>query len=368
MQCSRIECKKTYDLKCLSISTDVFETYTKHYKNEWICPECVCLVPKGDNSNTPVRDLNRTFEGETFVNMNRGSGGSKRRAQCARQDAEDAEDDMVVEIRAMRSEIASRFDQQAERFQQMWNIVCENKNEINEMKTKIVVLENRISTFEGLENKLQELTSQNHLLLEQLGANTTFSKSSEGTYAQAVGATGTKSSACNIKVVDTEKCGATKTTFKSRTPAQPNVLISTTEQRRDVNGDLLDHNGRVGMEESNNNNNRRKLPAKMVLRGENETLNLEAIERKKHLHIWRLEPNTTVEQIQKHVESLCGLQIKVKVEKIVHKTKRDYASFIVGVPEKMFDKISHPQAWPRNTEFGEWIWFRRNSYKPKEGN
>lgn len=367
MECSRIECKKTYDLNCLSLSTDEFETYTQHYKNKWICPECICSLPKSDNTNTPLRGLNKTFEASTFVNMSRGN---RQRTDC--EQGRDAEHNLVMEIRELRSEITSRFDEQAERFQRVWDIVCDTRSELKEMQTKIEVLENKVSTFESLEIKLRELAAQNHLLSEQLGAHTALSKSTEGTYsyAQTADATTTKSSARNVNEVNTDQAGATKITTKPRTPAQANVLMSSMERRKDVNVGLLDRYEGVVMEESNgvNNNIKRKLPAKKVLRGENESLNLEAIERKKHLHIWRLQPNTTVEQMQKHVENLCGSEVKVKVEKIVHKTERDYASFIVGVPERVFEKISHPKAWPRNAEFGEWIWFRRNSNKPREGN
>lgn len=364
MECSRIECKKTYDLNCLSISKGAFETYTQHYKNEWVCPECTCLLPKGDNLNTPLRGLNKTFEASDFVNTCRGSGRQTHYEQGC-----DTERDLVIEIRELRSEITSRFDEQAERFQRVWNIVCDTKSELIEIQRKIEVLENKVSTFESLEIKLRELTALNHSLSEQLRTHDTVPQPTEGTYSyvQATSATATKPSACHVNDISTDQYGAPKIATKPPTPAQANVRINSMEQRN-VNVNLVDHNRGAVMRESRNKSDKRKLPTKNVQRGENESSNLEAIERKKHLHIWRLQPNTTEEQIKKHVENLCGSETKVKVEKIIHKTERDYASFIVGVPERIFEKISHPKSWPRNVEFSEWIWFRRNSYKPKEGN
>lgn len=359
MECSRIECKKTYDLKCLSISPNVFEAYTQLYKNKWVCPECICLLPKGDNSNTPLRSQNEKFEASNFVNMSRRGGH-----QISQRQEQDTEYDLVVEIRELRSDITSRFDEQAERFQQVWQIVCEARGEISELQTKIKVLENRVSAFESLEIELREWSAQRHLLSEQLRTHSTLSKPTEHTYSQAASAIATTSSAHNEGEVNTDQGRAIITT-----PAQANVLTGSMEQIRVADVAFRDHHRVVVVEGDHtaNTKTKRKLPAKRVWRGESEGLNVEAIERKKHLHVWRLEPNTTVEQIEKHIENICGSGINVKVEKIVHKTHRDYASFIVGVPEGIYEKICHPKAWPRNAEFGEWIWFRRSTYKPKEG-
>lgn len=48
-------CDKAYDLKCASVAEKRFYIMTKEKKDSWTCPECKNKVPKGDNSNTPLR-------------------------------------------------------------------------------------------------------------------------------------------------------------------------------------------------------------------------------------------------------------------------------------------------------------------------
>lgn len=93
---------------------------------------------------------------------------------------------------------------------------------------------------------------------------------------------------------------------------------------------------------------------------------IQGTERKKYLHVWRLQKETSVENLEKHVKKLYGGQaIPIKIEKIKHKTERDYASFIIGVPESQYELFCKPDNWAVNIEFCEWVWFRRQTNKPK---
>ena len=86
-----------------------------------------------------------------------------------------------------------------------------------------------------------------------------------------------------------------------------------------------------------------------------------ATEKKKYLHVWRLHSETTLEAMIDHVKSVCGTDVNIKIEKIKHKTERDYSSFMIGVPEQYYDSLNSAEVWPLNAEFNEWIWFRRSS-------
>lgn len=108
--------------------------------------------------------------------------------------------------------------------------------------------------------------------------------------------------------------------------------------------------------------NRKKISterqAKIVNTGGNTQISsIQAIETKKFLHVWSLHPDTASEAIAKHVEDVCGSK-DVKVEKLVPKSKRDYSSFMIGVPESLFEKINCVECWPLNAKFNNWIWFR----------
>lgn len=97
----------------------------------------------------------------------------------------------------------------------------------------------------------------------------------------------------------------------------------------------------------------------VVLKGENSKIgSLQAIEKKKYLHVWSLHLDTSNEGILSHVKEICGDGDNISVEKIAPKTKRDYSSFKIGVPESQYEKIARADVWPLNTRFSDWIWFR----------
>lgn len=105
---------------------------------------------------------------------------------------------------------------------------------------------------------------------------------------------------------------------------------------------------------------------KEVRVGTNKELKaIQVSDRKKYLHVWRLHPDTTLEAIADHVKNVCDSGVQIKIDKIKHKIERDYSSFVIGVPEKCFDKLNQAEIWPMNAEFSEWIWFRNsNRTKP----
>lgn len=101
-----------------------------------------------------------------------------------------------------------------------------------------------------------------------------------------------------------------------------------------------------------------KVQLNAVQKGENAQIStFQAIKKKKFLHVWSLHPDTAEKAIIEHVAMTCG-STDVKIEKIIPKTKRDYSSFMVGVPESEFGKINNTECWPLNAKFNEWVWFR----------
>lgn len=64
-------------------------------------------------------------------------------------------------------------------------------------------------------------------------------------------------------------------------------------------------------------NKQKRRQSKEVLRGKNTSITeIQAIERMKHLHVWRLHPETTVENLSTYVEAVCDSEVKVKIEKV----------------------------------------------------
>lgn len=103
-----------------------------------------------------------------------------------------------------------------------------------------------------------------------------------------------------------------------------------------------------------------KTKSQPVRKGENSTiLSLKAIERKKYLHVWRLDKTTTEENLLEYSKNILGVDSDIIIEKIKPKSERDYASFKIGVVESNFKKLCDPEVWPLNVEFCEWVFFRR---------
>lgn len=103
---------------------------------------------------------------------------------------------------------------------------------------------------------------------------------------------------------------------------------------------------------------RRERRPLVILRGTAEECHgLTAIERKRFLHIWSLHPDTSEELVLGYTQAVCPAVV-CTAEKL--RSKGDYASFKVGVPESAFDRLHTENAWPLNTSVKEWE-FRRKS-------
>lgn len=57
MKCK--DCSQKYDLLCANLSPKRFRSFNEAKKRKWVCPECVCKLPKGDNNDTPARSTKR---------------------------------------------------------------------------------------------------------------------------------------------------------------------------------------------------------------------------------------------------------------------------------------------------------------------
>lgn len=104
---------------------------------------------------------------------------------------------------------------------------------------------------------------------------------------------------------------------------------------------------------------KRKNP---IRRGGNSlVMSIKGIERKKYLHVWRLDKATTEDNLLEYIKKLLGNDTEITIQKLKPKTERDYASFKIGVIESDFNKLCNSDVWPLNTEFSEWIFFRRQT-------
>lgn len=344
MECSNVKCRGTYDLQCVSMQSAEFENLTQDYKDKWICPECACLQPKSSNTNTPIRSyLDKTFNTSTnFVNTQRGT-----RPRSNDTHDRDHDEQLITEMRQFRLEVLARMDKQAENIEKILHLFCETKNEIREINSKMRVLEEKISAHKQMPKVMPPIFDQHS---DEQRAGRSSSSSSKDTYSNVT--------QNNNKQAKRTKRGSSVTN-KGVAP-KPEILTPDANNLEVINDDDQSEAQFVDSGSGWKMVSGRKRKQK-IMKGENTTLGIQAMERKKHLHVWRLQPETTSEQMESHVRSICGTGVCVEIQKINHKTDRGYSSFIVGVPERLFDTISQSNVWPRDAEFGEWIWFRRSS-------
>lgn len=343
MECSQEKCKKVYHLQCLSLPKERFEELSVDFKNTWICPACKCNTPKLGNTETPVRGtvLNKTFTPGYFVNT---------QPRGARQIEETMIEDNNVEVlrvlRELRLEMKNQQEAQVNnilKLQEQLNIIQveikdirKNMSVMEENTRKLDRIEKLLKTNahqEGLQSTLQENTSINTENLVPL----TFANVTKQRKAEVV----TPSS-------PTMECRATK-------PAKVRVEPSANAEEIELNneGDW-----------KTVNRTRKKYPKGEVKKGGcTNSVEIQGSERKKFLHVWRVMKDTSVESMEAFVKKICGETAEIKVTSIRHKTERDYASFIIAVPEKMYETLCEPEHWPVNIEYCEWVWFRRDNPK-----
>lgn len=395
MKCSSESCNKLYDLKCLAIEQQLFDDFTEEHKEQWVCPECHCANPKRNNADTPVRTPGMTKKGTTSVDCNVNMQRGSRSKVYARQT--EGETELLVELRAFRKEVTSRLDNQDKAIKQLQDLFYSIKTDLNEMQTKMRVIEEKIdcdykqnTTIDGVRGRY--LLSKNiETIVTKEQPEVTSAIMDEKNKKTYAGVSGGR----NKSDEKISQSGATKLVrsgFGTPIDTLESIVISTqvNNHRKNSKGgatkivqeppiernesNILTQSSETDRKEEENEDNwilvrnrQKRLQSKEIVRGQNTSITqIQAIERLKYLHVWRLHPETTVEKLSTYVKDVCGFE--AKVEKVNHKTERGYASFIISGSEKVYNQLSQPSIWPMNTEFCEWIWFRRYNKQPYKTN
>lgn len=375
MECSNSSCKKIYDLKCLGIAQGKFDSLSQEEKENWICPECLCSNPKTGNSETPVRTnplvFNRTFTPSTNITMLRGSNNNKMNLDITTDN--DSEDKLLLsEFREFRYEMFTRFEKQAEQLRKMEELLFRNESELCVLRETLNVVQEKAKKADVLEQQLKILLNRNDHSNDRLSEINMMQNNICETKVQAQNETAQKPTFANIVKEKVDVGNTDKSVRATKSEATKRATLPRSEMAIDTNKVNVKAKENVGTLTNDHNEwrtvdrKKNKFVSKEIRKGGNTCiLDIQATERKKHLHVWRLKKDTSAECLENYVKSICGSDISVKVEKIRHKTERDYSSFIIGVPESKFQKLCQPDIWPLNAEFSEWVWFRRSAEKPR---
>ncbi|XP_060807640.1 uncharacterized protein LOC132903393 [Amyelois transitella] len=333
------------------MSEEKFEELTVEYKKQWRCPECIRSVPRKDNSNTPVRGIimNKSFTPSTYINTERGNRVNPNESMCI-----ETESRLVEEMREFRLEVMARMDNQSKEYTLLLNRFTNQEKELGELRKMLKASEEKSSVIINLlEKKIQKLTLKNTQLEHKDNTKNQKSGSQTGeeppnvSYVNAV-----KKQRVGSKYSIENKNEATK---PADTEDNINMAVSkiTKENKEEKVTAVVEEWMTVKKRRS-------RYPTSEVRKGGRiNECEIKGSERKKFLHVWRLSEQTTKENLERYVRDICGKETQISVEKVVHKTKRDYASFIIGVPESKYGKLCEPENWAVNIEYCEWVWFRR---------
>lgn len=331
MECSNEKCKKLYHWQCIGISAEAFSTCTDEYKNNWICPECVCSKPKQNNKDTPVKGIvmNETFTPSSFVNTQRGN-----RFEATRMSTDNVDNEMLLrELREFRAEMNYRFSEQEKAYKSL--------------EVRFMQVETELQFYKMIMGVAAEETNKNDSEKETINPVSVEKTSFANITKQ------------KIKEVSAKKSGAMKSAKLQSKDMQTNdVEVLNTKVTLEIQENKIENVN--DWKEVRRRKNR--FPSNEVRKGgSTSSSEIHGTERKKFLHVWRLKKETTAENLEIYVKNkLGGAEVPIKIEKINHKTERDYASFRIGVPESVYEKLNQPELWPVNVEFCEWIWFRRS--------
>lgn len=350
MECSQPKCKKKFHLICLALTTEQVEAFTPEYRSRWICPECTCTMPKRGNADTPVRGNTTTSKPlppNSYVNTN-------KRGSCLNtSEIMDTENQLLNEMREFRWEVKSQLEQQRKEYDLLQNRFITTETELKELKQILEVVRQKASKVDTLETRIKTLIERNENLeasLKRSQARVANQKEQDPKPSTPSFANVVKEKQVVVKNVPVQECVATKT-------AKP-VLDSERTSRNVavIEKEELEKEGHWTTVARKKN---RYSNSEVKKGGNTSSTDIQGTEKKRFLHVWRLQKETTIESLEKHISKIYDEKVPVKIEKIKHKTERDYASFIIGVPESKYEKLCLPESWAVNIEFAEWVWFRR---------
>lgn len=416
MKCTQTNCDKVYHILCLGINERDFESFSTDYLRQWICPECDSFKRKRVGNDTPVRTPEHrklpVVATPNYVNNQRGSKSSQMELSVLDDDG-----GLLTEFKEFRREVRNRLDTQDQHILEIQKVCHATSDEIQKLRSIIQEKQRPYGDLTSIENYLKLLCDRNEHIKQSLSnaqiSQSTSIKDKPKKLSSDDGALVTTPVIPTPNLESTQQnCAATKSASKRENHACQNIIVRSDSDsmvsglnKPSENDNWVEVGKKATRNRSNNKSNggqikqpkniekphskspevkqtvasvakdkntddggivtTAQLITKTVQRGQNANFTgIKALERKKHLHVWRLTLDTTIEKLESHVKLICGSDVTVKIEKVKRRIERDYSSFIITVSENMYDKLCRPEAWPVNTAYAEWIWFRRSTNKP----
>lgn len=346
-------CREIYHYQCVNITSDAFREGKRSFK----CESCANVTQRTRvTDDTPIRGA-RAAVG--MMEPNRSLLENISQADCLSTDAivDKVNSVIMARISAFETNILKEIKATVA------VLALENsklREELREAYVKCSSYEQKIKCLEADRFKTKEVnecyTDKNPQGQRPLLVSTTATTKGYVTLSASSHTGGITSTGCNA---ESGAQASAPSLAPALAPALPKPAVTSYAS---VASKVAD----TGVGDINDSdwievrrNNKRSNPIK---RGGNKTISsLKAVERRKFLHVWRLNKSTTVENLKEYIKQVLGDGDEVTVEQLTPKTERNYASFKIGVTVTNFEKLCDPEVWPVNVEFSEWIWFRRGT-------
>lgn len=297
---------------------------TTNEKADWVCPECKCSIRKqGDYIHTPV-------------------GASKIRAA-----------NVTIRKRPNREEINTKpasvnLEFPSTEFLEIMSEVHAIRQDMSLMKD---MLRQVTATLARYDSKMETLTAQ----LSKLHSHTpqqpqhTYVNPSEHRRISYAAAAATNSPAKSLSGTSVE--AITDATNQSQPNTVP-VLRELANTQAGASHSPLKHKNKETVTQAPQKPQR---PASIRCTGAGGTTGvvLKAVERRQFLHLWNMV--SSLDDVRMYLKELCPTGT-CTVEEL--KSKGDYKSYKIGVPDIHYEKCFAPDVWPDNARLKAWIPFR----------
>lgn len=325
MRCSR--CGDYYDLQCANISENRYRLMEKERKKVWTCPKCHDSLY--DASNVTIRRK----PGPSFGENCRISGVNSESG---------SRDTLVHEFQQLCRMMAAMNDRLLKVLE--YSEACQDRMEY--LGDKLITLEGRLSRLEpairhrGCLCSCQNTPNGNDRS-DRSDLRTVFGSSprlapeaslNRIPSSPSMVSAASKPQQCKGVRTESQDSVSSEATTSPKTPA-----VSCPEVKRHVG--LSSQRGNAGP----------------------DVTKLKAMEPRRLVHLWNMK--SCADDVSSYLREICTTGSCTVTEL---KSRGDYKSYKLSVPEAFFDICMSPNTWPINSRIKEWTFFRGHRSNTKK--
>jgi hypothetical protein len=332
MKCS--VCSKIYDLLCAGLTAEKYVSVTGDILRSWKCVACRSQIPKTGNLNTPVRLLmSTTIDSEVI----------------------DESTDILQECEYENENVTLRRRQNSVK---PGNCPCGDLNSLRTiireellaiMRDPLSMIAQLCTDSQNQATALKTIISVQSSILDKLGESVSLPKGKLPSKSLPLATAKLSKPVLQVSQKHEPK-GKTIRNRELRGQVaeriSPQVGVCSPKANDNSSAPLPGERvERADTEEWTDVKRRRSRASQAgVLRGTASpgTTSLSAAERRRFLHLYYVQEGTTVEQVRAHLTAVCGGDV-CSVEEL--KARGSYASFKLGVPTKLAERVMSADIW-----------------------